>query len=238
MQSDTRTLTRNSATIWIVQSDHTLYAETLAVLDEDERGRSMRLIRASDCAIFVKTHAVLRILLSTILECPPNEIRFSKTGSGKPMLSPHHAHEDIEFSISHTAGFGAIALSRRGPIGLDIERQRDVSDRFRITTDVFGFEVARQLASFGETQQHEIFLRLWTAAESYVKATGLGLAEALKDIPVSLSGDGTAILTRDYGWKLYSIALAPKWIGSVVVRSGYSTSDPVSAPEVITFTDL
>jgi len=232
---------KDSCGVWIIASNSDTPAEALAILDETERQRSARFARAADRSAFVTVHAALRYLLSAVVNVSPGDIKFATTSSGKPLLSPVHARDDINFSISRTAGFSAIAISSRGAIGVDIERQRLVPDHLGIAAGLFGVAIARQLAHYRDKEQHEIFLQVWTVAEAYVKATGFGLA-GTEHFPVLLATDGTPVLlhgpTARAPWGLRTMALSVDCVGSIVVAGGNAAPYRSCLPEMTTLAAL
>lgn len=215
-------LARNSFGVWIVPSTDSAPVEALAVLDETERRRGARFIRAADRALFVTAHAALRYLLAAVTDLRPGHIRLSTTSSGKPMLSPIHARHGVEFNISHSDGLAAIALSRCGAIGVDIERRRPFPEDASITAKLFGETVARRLAECDSHERHIIFLRLWTTGEAYLKATGLGIAGTEQPLPISLAADGMPVFNHETDarlrWSLLTMMLPDDYVGSVVVK--------------------
>jgi 4'-phosphopantetheinyl transferase len=236
--STSNALPDNSIKVWILRPDARIFAEAFAILDEGERKRGDQLIRSEDRETYVTTHAALRLLLSEALGLPPREIKFSQSASGKPGLSSLHAHSDIDMSISHSAGLAAVALSRRGPVGIDIERKRHVVDCLHIAASAFGAEVTRRLASSDGPRRQEIFLRLWTAAEAYAKATGIGLAEIYGKIPLTLAGDDMPLLGANGVWTLQPLEFATDCVGSLVTKAPDATSTPTIIPTAITLAAL
>jgi 4'-phosphopantetheinyl transferase len=223
---------------WILASSDDVATNAIAVLDDAERERSARLVRVADRAAFITAHAALRFLLSDAIEVSPAEIRLSTAGSGKPSLATAHACGDIDFSISHTDGLVALALSRRGAIGIDVERRRAVPDRLGVASRVFGGSVAEQLGRFRETEQHDIFLRLWTAGEAYVKATGYGIAGIQTHLPFELAIDGTPLLLLGAAplWTLLTLKMPGDYVGSVVVEG--TSAHEIYVPETTTLDAL
>jgi 4'-phosphopantetheinyl transferase len=208
---------------WLFDCDNRFSEDDFSILDRGEREHCARLSRAEDKAAFVKAHAARRLLLSDLLKVPIQEISFLRSASGKPIVLPGLSDEDIGVSISHTRGYAAVVISRSGAVGIDIERRRVVTDALKITDELFGAQVACRLAQYGRTQQHEIFLKLWTAAEAWAKATGLGLANLPSNFAIDLTRSGDPSLTRHSVWQLYQLSLPIDCIGSVVVGNNNPT---------------
>lgn len=71
--------------------------------------------------------------------------------------------------------------------GVDIERSRPKTDIYPILNHYFSAqETAALLALADEASQRQRFFDLWALKESYIKATGLGLAQSLKSFAFEL----------------------------------------------------
>jgi 4'-phosphopantetheinyl transferase len=209
--------------VWCFPPASDIAGDALSVLDEEERGRAATFIRAADRDAFITARAALRHVVAAAVGDQPAAIRFVRNRFGKLLLSDRDRHPDLDFSVSHASGLCVIALSRSGAVGVDVERRRDVADRRQITASVFGDKVAGQLAAAGR-RENDVFLRLWTAAEALVKATGRGFAGTRGRIPMSLAADGSPRI--DVGepcqaaeWTLCAMDLLPGYVGSLVVRN-------------------
>lgn len=97
-----------------------------------------------------------REMLSRLLGTAPQEVTFTYTDTGKPLV------EGAYFNVSHSGDMVGCAVSA-GPVGLDIERIRPVSQRLR-----------RALPQ--STDSDEAFFRLWTKREALLKCCGESVA--------------------------------------------------------------
>jgi 4'-phosphopantetheinyl transferase len=182
-----------------------------------EVARSARLARAADRAAFTVTRAVLRGILARELGVEPRAVRLIEPEHGKPRLCASHARDEIDFSVSHTDGLSVIALSRHARVGADIERRRPVPEKLKIATEMFGDAAARAIAALAPSEQDDAFLRLWTAGEAYVKATGIGLALRRRRIPIRLGADGKQVMLRPDvperdAWRLVFVDAPPSHV--------------------------
>jgi 4'-phosphopantetheinyl transferase len=181
---------------WLVACDRPASQSSVDVLTAAERARSERFARAADRSAFVVTRVTLRHLLAGELGLEPRAIRLVEPEHGKPRLCASHPGADIDFSVSHTDGLSVVALARGTLVGADIERCRAVADKVEIARDMFGDDAARAIAALPPPGQDDAFLRLWTAGEAYVKATGAGLALRRGPIPICLDRDGARVAFR------------------------------------------
>lgn len=137
--------------------------------------------------------------------------------NGKPVL---HGAQNIFFNISHTRGLVVCGISKRA-IGVDTEYIRPFDRRLmrRVCTED---EIAYIYGGSGEkqsfNQQWERFFRLWTLKESYLKATGQGIAVPMREVCFSLGdrGDGRdRIRSLMTGWRFRQFQYGGRFIVAV-----------------------
>ncbi|MGM0565161.1 MAG: 4'-phosphopantetheinyl transferase family protein [Bacteroidota bacterium] len=103
---------------------------------------------------------------------------FLSSKHGKPYL----AHHQIEFNISHSGNYVALALSKNN-IGVDIEKLRH--NKMRVARRFFSDAEIDLLRGSGNPDND--FTRLWSLKEAYLKYSGSGLTEALNTFTVKES---------------------------------------------------
>jgi surfactin synthase thioesterase subunit/phosphopantetheinyl transferase len=91
--------------------------------------------------------------------------------NGKPEL----ADSELSFSLSHSAGLALIALARGLDLGADVERIRPVVDLDAFCDGALDAGERAELVSVAEDERLAAALRVWTAKEAILKATGDGL---------------------------------------------------------------
>ncbi len=168
----------------------------LAVLDEAERAQCRLFRRPSDRLAYAAAHALLRRALGASLELSAAALHFSRDQMGKPFLRTP-TPGPIDFSLSHTEGMVAVAISHTGPVGVDVEAidQKSVP---RQDWSAYGLSPAEEahLATLGEPLQSKTFLALWTAREAVAKADGRGLALPLNRIRMQACGTLATVLAQ------------------------------------------
>lgn len=135
--------------------------------------------RAADSFRFMKDRR-LSVGASALLDAGLREfglrerdMSYGRSEYGKPFFlnAP-----DIHFNISHSATKVAVAFSDR-EVGCDIEEVADielkVAERFLSKDEYLAIKARNKTED-----RNEAFFRYWTLKESYMKATGLGLALA------------------------------------------------------------
>ena len=104
-----------------------------------------------------------------------NELILNKTENGKP----YFVDSSLSFSITHSNGTVAVALSDEGGVGIDLEvaeydakKARRIAERYFTEDEKKEFDV-----SDGKVSQR--FARIWTKKEALVKLLGITLAEQI-----------------------------------------------------------
>jgi len=153
-----------------------------SLLDSEEQERVARFEVSSARRQFVASRSFLRIVLGKYLGVDASQVKFRSASHGKPELAGNAA---IDFNLSHTEGLTAIAATRVGAVGIDVERIRDQADTLDLADRFFSKKEAEWIRSRTEQERITSFFACWTAKEAYVKARGGGLS-----IPL----DGFAII--------------------------------------------
>lgn len=129
-----------------------------------------------------------------LVGCP----EFSEESNGKPFLP---AYPEIFFNISHCHRGIACAVMEK-PVGIDIEEIQFDEDLAKV---IFNSEELEAVRSADDPAVK--FTELWTRKESFLKLTGEGLKDNLKDV-LSNANDVTFTtgINRSAGY-IYSVAL-------------------------------
>jgi 4'-phosphopantetheinyl transferase len=100
------------------------------VLDEVELERCRRFAHAESARSYAAAHALARNEIGRLLGRDPASLRFDRTCGtcgaphGRPRLLDAPA---LHLSLSRTPGLVALAVSRSGPVGVDVERRHAAS---------------------------------------------------------------------------------------------------------------
>ena len=213
---------RRSSAATVFEFDATALLDDWAafrdVLDAEERARADRFAIDAVRHRFVLAHAALRLILARRLGGDWRDIRYGKTGNGKPCLATPPASGPVEFNMSHSGDRVLVALSDR-PVGVDLEALRPI-DRIRDLAERVCTE--RELMALDGVPPEDAtssLLRLWTCKEAVVKATGLGLSVDPRRVALPdaiLEGRPTAEL-RFHGttWRLHDLG-SPGYAAALV----------------------
>ncbi len=122
-----------------------------------------------------------RYALATVFSLPFAEIRFSVSATGKPFLT---SHPGLFFNISHSGNY-VVCATAQNEVGIDVERIRRAN--YLIAERYFSPAEQQDLFALPLDEQQDYFFTLWTIKESYLKATGQGLALSLDTFTVQKS---------------------------------------------------
>ena len=122
---------------------------------------------------------------------------WERTEHGKPFVAGGALH----FSLSHTADAVAVAVSKRTPVGVDIEQIRPHGTGFLKKY----FSEQEGMAITAAPDADAALTKLWCAKEAEGKRVGTGLGGSIADIPTANAATATLTL----GGIPHAIAVAP-----------------------------
>lgn len=169
-----------------------------ALLPAAERERAGRLRRDVDRDRTIVAWALARTLLGELLgQSPPDVaierhcVRCGSGGHGKPLVADRSA--GLHFSLAHSGAHVVVAVSRAGPVGVDVECLRPNADyrpMYRRTL------TAEEGVAFhaGGARPHD-FLRTWVRKEAVTKAIGTGIATPFHTFAVGERAKLATLLT-------------------------------------------
>jgi len=177
------------------ESDVHIWYRNIALLDTnavksadrylsiDERARRDRLRFEADCRDFTIAHDLLRRTLSKYADLRPADWRFATNEYGKPSIENSDPQlRALSFSLSHTRGCVACAVTSKAPLGVDVE-QIDQSQRVQEIADrYFSENEAAWLKQCSDQLRNVRFAELWTLKEAFLKAAGAGLSKLPTDV--------------------------------------------------------
>lgn len=138
------------------------------LLDEGERNRYERYVSPQKKQEFLAGRTLLKQTLGAYLGLPSRSVTLTITANGKPILPIQADLNPPFFNLSHAQGNYLVGVSQY-PIGVDIEVPRSV-----ILSEVRHFLTSgeyTQLKSIPNALFTDLFFRLFTAKEAFLKAT-------------------------------------------------------------------
>jgi len=151
-----------------------LAAAGRALLDDGERARAARFLDPRHGARFVARRAALRTVLARYVGAAPAALRFRRVGEARPRLVEPAA--DVVFSAADADGLALLAVARKDPLGVDVERLRDVPEHAEIAARYLAADDAAAVrAAPDEATRRRAFFRGWTRLEALSKALDGGV---------------------------------------------------------------
>lgn len=169
-------------------------ALAFALLDAEETQRARRFVVEPPRRRFALCRAALRIILCERLDCRNERLSFSYLEHGKPIAQVNGQRIPIGFNLSHSGGYGLIAIAAHEQLGIDVEERKPGRNFEGIGKRVYGPAERRLLAKANGPRKAALFYRLWTLKEALIKALGTGftLNPSTFEVPEPmLSGAGS-----------------------------------------------
>jgi 4'-phosphopantetheinyl transferase len=192
-----------------------------ALLSQEERARHAAFHFDRDRDAYLFAHSLVRRVLSQYDSAPAASWRFECNEYGKPFIAAPSS--DLYFSLTHTAGLVACAVSLHAEIGVDAERIDRAVEFLMLARRFFAPPEADTLEAAPETILPERFFTLWTLKEAYIKARGMGLSLPLHDFEMRPCTSGAAEIAflrptsaDDADWRLHSFGAGPHLISAAV----------------------
>lgn len=170
-----------------LQADHTDILWPL--LSDREKPRAASFHFEQDRNRYIIAHGTLRQLIGRYLNVPAQEVLFNYGDYGKPELDTEHADGHIYFNMSHSSGTALYGFARACPIGVDIEKIKEISEMDNVVDQFFSANEKKIFNKFAPAKKMRAFYRCWTLKEAFVKATGQGLNFPLNSLDVSIDPD-------------------------------------------------
>jgi 4'-phosphopantetheinyl transferase len=181
--------------VWCARLDAQVLdlAACRASLSDEERARADRLRVPGAARRFTAARARLRDVLGDYLSIPAKDVRLAVAPGGKPYVPGVSLH----FSVSHSADLLIVAVGG-APLGVDVEDLRRHVNMMAIARRFFTAEEAAALDRQPAAGRARAFYRLWTRKEAVLKARGVGFAQPLQSVPVSIEPG----VSSSGGWRL------------------------------------
>lgn len=157
----------------------------------EETERIHRFVFAEDAKASMVGQLLMRKAASEITGIPYNEVKFSRSETGKPFVSSHSEilrTMNYNFNISHHGSMCVLAAGLGRRLGIDVMNvelrdSRSVPEYFNLMQKQFSSaEWNFIMCPSSENEQLQRFFRLWCLKESYVKGKGTGISYNLRNL--------------------------------------------------------
>lgn len=157
----------------------------------EENERIHRFVFAEDSKAAMVGQLLMRKAATEITEIPYNEVRFTRSETGKPFICSHSdvlKNMNFNFNVSHHGSMCVLAAGPGRSLGVDVMKvelrsSRSLPEYFNLMQKQFSSAEWDFIMCPGtENEQLQRFFRLWCLKESYVKARGTGISYNLRNL--------------------------------------------------------
>jgi 4'-phosphopantetheinyl transferase len=209
--------------VWTARlvDDRPVTAALLLLLSREERAQAAQFLFEHDRMRFIQAHGSVRQILSDYAKAGAATLTFARNRNGKPCLVPQANGPKLEFSVSHSSDCCMVAVRLDHPIGIDVEKIRDLPRAIDIAQAYFAPAETRALKGLRGTAR-DAFFALWTHKEATVKALGSSLAANLARVEFDLDPVGGPRLVAWDGdqavaqsWSVLRLDPAPGYVAAL-----------------------
>ncbi|MFI3212629.1 MAG: 4'-phosphopantetheinyl transferase superfamily protein [Eubacteriales bacterium] len=172
--------------------DDIKFREKFNLLEKEKQENVMKNANLNDRVRALGKYLLLKRVFE-LHEIENHDIGYEEYGK------PYMIHEDEFFyNISHSGEYVVCAVGNT-PIGVDIQEWKAVKEN--VAKRFFSKEEIKQLNCCKPEQWESLFYRYWTAKESYIKFTGLGMKQRLDSFQVEF--DKQSIVDDNHQEKIH-----------------------------------
>lgn len=187
------------------------------LLDAAEQKRANNYHQLKDSQRFIIARSILKILVSKYLNCQAKDVCI-KVGANKKPYFFTNSSVSLEYNISHSGNWIVVAFANEA-IGVDVEQIQASFNFESLLTACFSNLEQNHIQN--NANSRELFYRLWTRKESFVKATSKGLDDSLSQL-TCLDGKWDLLNepNLDQEWENWSFGLDQDHVGSICFKAG------------------
>lgn len=177
------TLAEGQVHIWLVDPTAISTSELLEryhqLMTADENAKWQRYKFEKDKHQHLVTRALIRDTLSRYEpQVAPADWRFEQNPHGKPAIA-NALRQPLYFNLSHTQNLAALAVTRSGTVGIDVEKIKPMEQVRGLAERCFVEDEVSFVFAGEKNSLLWRFFKLWTLKEAYIKARGCGMSLSL-----------------------------------------------------------
>lgn len=187
------------------------------LLNEEEKKRANNYLQQKDSQRFIIARGLLKICASQYLGIPAKAIEINIGTNKKPFIQSTSSLK-LDYNISHSGNWIMMVFGI-GALGIDVEQIQTSFNFESLLPACFSKDEQNYIQT--NSNSRELFYRLWTRKESFVKATSRGLDETLPQL-ICLDGEWELLKQFSLGlsWKILSFALDHEHVASLSFAEG------------------
>ncbi|WP_375332160.1 4'-phosphopantetheinyl transferase family protein [Candidatus Tisiphia endosymbiont of Temnostethus pusillus] len=187
--SNTESLKINEVHIWstyLLENPKDLDLQ-YSYLSTDEKERAEKFYFARDKIKFIQGRCLLRSIIAGYTGISVNDVQFKYNEYGKPKLKNNII--GLSFNVSHSHELLVLAFTRHNEVGIDIELTKEDDVSWLINANIFTNSEINLFKDLVNSNTREIFYKLWSGKEAYLKALGIGLSIPLNSVEIAFTED-------------------------------------------------
>ncbi|WP_461030820.1 4'-phosphopantetheinyl transferase family protein, partial [Streptomyces sparsus] len=181
---------------------------------------------------FVASRLLLRATAAAAIDTRPELVDLAYQAGGRPFV---RGCDQIDVSLSHTEEMLVVGITRRGRVGVDVERgDRQMAGTGSESQTCTGYERGA-MAELTGTARNDRLVRLWTLKEAYSKALGQGLRFRFTEFGFALTEHGARLVRPDGSsagaeedWSFGTFPLGRYLVSAAVHDAGFGGAGDLS----------
>lgn len=195
-------------------------------LSRAEHDRVERFRFERDRYRYVIAHGYLRHILGRYCGLDPGALEFGGLVGRKPVLIEKGGQmSSIRFSLSHSHGYGLLAVANGIEVGVDLEQVREEVECLKLAERFFSPAELNAIRAKRGEEQLATFFRHWVGKEAMLKAKGTGLQFPLDQCEMVFDEDKDTASVRwgqtslaENQWEVRFLPLPTGWVGAVAAE--------------------
>ncbi len=166
-----------------IHFDDPFLREAPYLLSSDEMNRAGKYHFEKDKRVYEAGHVLIRKILSHYTAIEAGKLELTPIVNRKPDLknSPFNIH----FNISHSGSKILVAIGFLSDVGIDVEKILPDFDTDGFAEANYHSNEVAHLKTLNNETETDYFYQIWTRKEAWLKLTGEGVNDKLKDLDFS-----------------------------------------------------
>ena len=175
----------NQVHIWshTLHFDDPFLREAPYMLSDDELSRATRYHHERDKRVYESGHVLIRKVLAHYTSLDPAKLVLTPVVNRKPELM--NAPFKIHFNITHSGHKILVAVGFSSDVGVDVEKSLTDFDTDGFSEANYHPNEVAHLKKLSGKEETDYFYTVWTRKEAWLKLTGEGINDQLKNLDFS-----------------------------------------------------
>lgn len=187
-----------------IHFDDPFLKEAPYLLSENELHRASKYHFEKDKRVYESGHVFIRKVLAHYTSVKPAKLDLSPVVNQKPVLE--NAPFRIHFNISHSGARILIAVGFTSDVGIDVEKIIPDFDTDGFSESNYHPNEQAHLQMLKGEDETDYFYCIWTRKEAWLKLTGEGINEHLKELDFSGKEGKTSGINPHGHHELYMVS--------------------------------